>query len=511
MQKKDLLLGIDIGGTGCKAALYQGIACVREGYQDYMMTSQEYGQAEQDGEEWWQATLQAVRQATDGIDTERIAAVGVGCTNGLICVDRGGYPIRPAIMLWDQRAYPQADYLKERIGSEEIFHITGNPAAPGTYSLPTLLWLKENEPEHFRETYKFMVPGGYLVARLTGNFTIDLSRSCTTLLFDIRQNRWHDPFIEMLEIPKDKLPEPGRSSSIAGEITRQAANQTGLVAGTPVVTGCMDTLGAAIGTGSVRKGDTFIIMGTAARVCVVIDTPDFDPAFMNCVTHRPNRWLAFGAINGVGVSLRWVRDVIAREEQASSRSSQQDVYDLITAQAAGAPPGANGLMYLPYLSGERTPIWDSRARGAFVGLSLGHRREEIYRAVLEGTAYAMRQALELLTQKYQMPVSQIKIGGAAARSTVWNQVIADVIGLPLLAVDDTHIEVLGAALLAGMGIGMVPEDLHGVFSGRKMQTYQPDKTNHNLYSQLYEVYQSLYPSLCSPLHRINAIMANCGE
>lgn len=511
MPAKELLLGIDIGGTGCKAAVYHQTECLGQGYQEYKMVSTESGQAEQDGEEWWQATIQAIQQATANVDVQSIAAIGIGCTNGLICVNDQGRPIRPAIMLWDQRAYPQADQIKEKIGSEEIFRITGNPAAPGTYSLPTLLWLQSNEPDRFRDTYKFMVPGGYLVARLTDKFTIDLSRSCTTLLFDIRLNRWHEPFIHQLGIPKEKLPEPMRSIEIVGGVSAQAAEQTGLAQGTPVVTGCMDTLGAAVGAGSVRKGDYFIIMGTAARVCVVIDTPDFDPAFMSCVTHRPQRWLTFGAINGVGASLRWIRDVIAHEEMQTADQDGKDVYDLITSIADKACIGSNGLLYLPYLSGERTPIWDPRARGAFIGLVLGHSRADIYRSVLEGTAYAIRQSLELLNEKYHLPISHINIGGAAAKSAVWNQIIADVVGLPLHAITDSHIEVLGAALIAGMGVGLIDEDLKGVFSNQKVEVFKPNKRNQLLYSRFYKIYQNLYPTLRAQFHQINEIITAINE
>src|SRR5690606_26473380 len=234
MPDETCLLGIDIGGTGCKAGVFTlDGRSVGQGYAEYRMISTVPGQAEHDAESWWQATIQAIRQAIKSVDPARIAAVGVSCTNGLIAVDEAGSPLRPAIMLWDQRALVEVDHMREVLTSEEIQAVTGNPAAPGAYSLPTMLWLKHSEPDTFAQAHKFMVPGGYLVARLTGEFTIDYSRACTTLLFDIRRRRWHQPFIDTLGIPEAKLPEPEPSQAVVGHITPSAARITGLRAGTP--------------------------------------------------------------------------------------------------------------------------------------------------------------------------------------------------------------------------------------------------------------------------------------
>ena len=351
-----------------------------------------------------------------------------------------------------------------------------------------------------------MVPGGYLVARLTGKFSIDQSRSCTTLLFDIRKKDWHYPFLEELEIPIEKLPQVVSSSQIMGGITHFAAEQTGVRQGTPVIAGCMDTVGAAIGAGSIQKGDYFIIMGTAARFCVTIDTPDFDPHLMNCVSITPNHWLAFGAINGVGASLRWIRDVIALEESSLAKKEDRDIYDIITHMAGSANPGSKGLIYLPYIAGERTPVWDPKARGLFFGLTLGHTRADLYRSVLEGTAFALRQSLELLQEKYDLPVQKLKIGGTAAKNEIWNQIIADVLGHPLYAISETHIEVLGAALLAGVGIGLIDiDDLMSNETDQDITVYEPNPENRRLYCELYKIYKSLHPALSNQFQQIKTI------
>ena len=335
MTDDNYLLGIDIGGTGCKAAVYTlDGESLGEGYAEYSMISTVPGQAEHDAERWWQALIESVRAAAADVDTGRIQAIGISCTNGLIAVDRHGIPLRSAIMLWDQRALPEVDRIQSLLGSDEILAVTGNPGAPGAYSLPTILWLKHQEPEIFDRAHKFMVPGGYLVARLTGEFTIDYSRASTTLLFDIRQRQWHRPFLEALEIPLAKLPRPVPSQAVIGGVSASAADLTGLQPGTPVIAGCMDSLSAALGSHSVDGGDYFVIMGTAARVCVPLTQPEFDRRFMNCTGIEQDRWLAIGAINGVGSSLRWVRDVIALDEQRRARETGQNVYDLITEQAA---------------------------------------------------------------------------------------------------------------------------------------------------------------------------------
>ena len=380
------LLGIDIGGTGCKAGVYLHGETVGQGYHEHRMISTIPGQAEQDANAWWEGAVFSIRQAIKDVPAEKISAIGIGCTNGLVAVDETCKPLRPAIMLWDQRAFPQVEYLKSIINPEEIFSICGNPVAPGTYSLPTILWLKQDEPEIFAKAYKFLVPGGYLIAKMTGNFTIDHSRACTTLLFDIRQKQWHQPFLDELGIPNEKLPEPVKPEKVVGWVTKEVSKITGLKEGTPVIGGCMDTLGAAIGADCVMPGDYFIIMGTAARVVVSLDKPIFDPSFMNCTSVFPDRWLEFGAINGVGSALRWTRNELAIPEQEIANSTGRNVYELITEQAQTSPPGGKGLLFLPYMSGERTPVWDPNARGVFLGMTLGHTRADIFRTILEGPA-----------------------------------------------------------------------------------------------------------------------------
>ena len=497
------LLGIDIGGTGAKAGLFTPDGeLVGSGYGEYRMISTVPGQAEHDAELWWTESVKAIRQSIQGIDPGEILGIGVSCTNGLIAVDEQARPLMPAIMLWDQRCLPEVERARNALGSEEVFRVTGNPMAPGAYSLPTILWLKHHKPEVFEAARSLMVPGGYLVARLTGEFTIDHTRACTTLLFDIVQRRWHQPFLDKLEIPAQKLPRPLASQEIAGGVTRGVAALTGLKEGTPVLAGCMDSIAASIGSGVMDPGGCFVIMGTAARVCAPIAEPRFDHRFMNCNHVLPDRWLALGAMNGVGSALRWVRDTFGQMERQVADLTGQDVYNLLTAEAASAPPGSKGLVFLPYISGERTPIWNPYARGVFFGVTLGHNRHDFLRSVLEGASFAIRHAVEI-QEGNGVEIPEMRIGGAAATNAVWNQIIADVVGKPVISLSEMHTEVLGAAMLAGVATGAYPDYPTAIRRAVRLSTrFEPDPRAHAAYDQLFPIYKELYPDVEPYMERL---------
>lgn len=489
------LLGLDIGGSGAKAGLFGADTgrLLGAGYVEYRMTSAVPGHAEHDAETWWQAAILAIRQAIDGCVPADIAAVGISCTNGLVAVDERARPIRPAIMLWDQRALPEVESIRRVLDPDRVFDITGNPVAPGAYSLPTMLWLMHHEPETLAAAHKLLVPGGYLVARLTGEFTIDDSRACTTLLFDIRRREWHEPFLQALDIPPAKLPRPLPGHAVAGTVSVAASELTGLAPGTPVVAGCMDTVAASIGSGMMAPGECFVIMGTAARVCTPLGQPVFDARFMNCTHIVPGRWLAIGALNGIGSSLRWIRDTFGQAERSIAQESGEDVYDLLTAQAALAPPGSKGLIFLPYISGERTPIWNPHARGVFLGVTLGHTRRDFFRSVLEGSAFAIRHVVEILEQDVGLTIQDLRIGGTAAKSAAWNQIIADVLGKTVVSMSDPQTEVLGAAVLAGIGLGAYRDYTSAIERQVRVgRAFAPDVAAHAAYDRLFPLFCDLY-------------------
>jgi xylulokinase len=488
------LLGIDIGGTGAKAGLFTlNGELVRSGYREYRMINSLPGQAEHDAEAWWLATIEAIQRATAGVNKTEIKAIGVGCTNGLIAVDDQARPLRSAIMLWDQRTLPEIDLINKFLDRDQVFQITGNPMAPGAYSLPSILWLMHQDPEIFKSAHKLMMPGGFIVAQLTSEFTVDYSRACTTLLFDIQRLEWHTPFLDALNIPLSKLPHPLPSQAIAGKITTKAAELTGLSPGTPVVAGCMDTIGASIGSGIIDPGACFIIMGTAARVSTVLVEPSFDQRFMNCSHVLPSHWLTIGAINGVGSSLRWIRDCFGHTERTLAEFTGQDVYDLLTSEAANAPAGSKGLIFLPYISGERTPIWNPYARGVFFGITLGHTRNDFIRSVLEGAAFAIRHVIEIMEMERGLTFPELRIGGSASTNDLWNQIIADVTGKTVVRMKDVNTEVLGAAILAGVGVGLFPDYVTPINRIIAVdQEFRPEHSSHQAYNHLFQIYKELY-------------------
>lgn len=504
---RDLLLGIDVGGTGVKAGAYTLDGhMLGQGYAELGLISTFPGQAEQHAEQWWEKGAMAIRQAIEKINPSNIKAVGISCTNAVVAVDRECTPLHPALMLWDQRAVAEVDTIRSVLGGQEVERITGNQVAPGTYYLPSILWLKNNFPALFQKTEKFLVPGGFLIAKLTGNMVIDYTRACTSQLFDIRKIRWHEPFFRNLDIPLTKMPEAMPSTEVAGFVTDEAERITGLPSGTPVAAGVTDTIAAMIGTHSLKPGKSLIIMGTAARVTRNFVQPSFDTRLMNFVSVMPDQWVGLAAINGVGSALGWLRDEIATKEREAAKKNAADVYDVITALAAQSPAGAMGLILVPYLAGERTPVWDANARGLLFGLTISHRRADIFRAFLEGPAFAIRQGVEIIDSGEAQRPLDLSIAGAATKSELWNQIICNVVGRPLHVVHTTHVEVLGAAILGGVAAKLYPDLNSGMDAAmQSSERIEPDPQTHQLYNTIYSLYKKLYPqnqALFAELNRL---------
>ncbi|MCL4458290.1 MAG: FGGY family carbohydrate kinase [Chloroflexi bacterium] len=493
------LLGIDIGGTGCKTTLYTKAGEeVASAYREYQMESRRVGWAEEDPDEWWRATALTIRDILNRPDVvpQDIAGIGVSCTNALVAVDDQGTPLRPAIMLWDQRATSQVDWLTQNVGIELILGIAGNNIGPGTFSLPSILWIKEHEPEIFARTSKFLVPTGFIVHRLTGQFTIDFSRASTTLLFDIKNLCWSEQICQATGVPLAKLPSLYPSTDIVGTVTNATALDTGLLAGTPVIAGCMDTVSAALAMGAIESNQSFIIMGTAARLAACLSRPTFDHHFLNCVYAQPGLWLTIAAINGAGTSLRWFRDTFGQLECVLAREIGADPYDLLCQEAAQSSSGAHGVIYLPYIAAERSPIWDPYARGVFLGLALAHKRSDIIRAILEGVAYAVKHNLEIFESELGIRVPLLRIGGGGARSAIWRGIIGDVTNRQTVYCAVKDPETLGAAVLAGVGAGLYENLEDGVRqSVRTAEETWPSQAAQAIYAEGFELYKDIYKAL----------------
>lgn len=494
----EFLLGIDVGTSGCKTELFDVNGdSLAKAYRGYPIIHPKPGWSEEDPDEWWRAVVDTTRKVLEAskVDASQIKGVSVSCTNACVPVNEEGKALRNAIMQIDRRTIPQAKKIKEILSEEKVFEVTGNPVAPGSFTAPIILWLKENEPKTFEKAYKFMVPTGYVVQRLTGEFTVDWSRAATTLLFDIKNRKWCIEFCEELGIPLEKLPELHSSWEIVGTVTEDAAKLTGLKEGTTVAAGCMDTVAAAVGSGAIKGGDLFCVMGSVARVCAVLDKPSFDKRFLNTCHATPNEWVAIGCVNGAGLSLKWFIDTIGRQEKTLSEKLNLSPYQILDLEAEKATPGSGGLVYLPYIAGERSPIWDPEARGVLFGLNLQSERRNVVRAFYEGIAYAIRHNVETLYPLLEGGESYIKLSGGGARSRVWRKIIADVCGKGVVTTIPLDTEPIGDALIAGVGIGIYRNVEEAVKVLQLGEKEEPRPECYDLYSNLFTLYRRLYEHL----------------
>lgn len=507
---KDCLLGIDVGTTGCKAEVLDIAGrSLGQGYLEYPLIHPKPGWVESDADgHWWSALCHSTKRALfqAGIEPARIACVSISCTNGLVAVGKDGRALRNAIMQMDKRTIAQAERINKELG-EELVELSGNRAGASGTSAPIMLWLKENEPETFDATYKFLWPGGYMVYKLTGEYTMEWSRASWTNLFDVKKTQtWSESICKKLGIPLDKLPRLVPSWEIVGEVLPKAAEEAGLAPGTPVVGGMADTPAAGLGTRATAPGRTCHIIGTTARPCVVLDRPTFDSRFVNCCHAVPGTWFSLGAIENAGLTLRWFRDVFGQLEIAASRLTGGNPFDLLDMEASQSVPGARGLLFLPYLAGERSPIWDPNARGVFFGLSVSHEREDIVRAVMEGVAFAFLSNLEIFENELGVTMDKVFLSGGGSKSAVWPKVHADVSGKVIETVQVKNSEAIGNAILAGYAVGIYDDISAAADEIVKVdKVFEPDPEAHAIYLEAYELYRELYAATKELFPRLAAL------
>jgi xylulokinase len=380
------------------------------------------------------------------------------------------------------------------VGEKEIFEITGNRIAPGTFSAPLILWIKENEPRTFEKTHKFLVPTGFLVHRLTGEYTMDWSRGATTLLFETGGSRsWSAELCKKMDIPEEKLPRLYPSWEVVGEVSKMASEETGLAPGTPVLAGAMDTVAAALGSGVVGNGESFYVLGSVGRICLSWQQPTFDSKFINTCHCIPNQWISIACTNGAGLSLRWFQEQLGESETTRASETGESPFHLLDQEARQSLPGANRLLYLPYLAGERSPIWDPYARGVLFGLDARHRKADLIRAFLEGVAFAARDNFEAFEANLKKRINQVRMSGGGSRSTLWREITADVLQKELVVMDFPDTEAFGNALLAGFGTGIFP-DIHKTSKelAKVAVRVRPNPRNARPYSRLYPLYKQIY-------------------
>lgn len=493
------VLGIDVGTGGTRALIMGGdgrvFASATEEHEPF--ASPQPGWAEQRPEDWWRAAGIAIHRALakGQLRGEQISSVGFsGQMHGAVMLDGCGKVIRPTLIWCDTRTEKQCRELTERVGSEQLVRLTCNPAL-ANFTVTKLLWTRENEQENWKRIRSVLLPKDYVRFRLTGEKATDVADASGTLMLNVARRQWCGEILQAAEIDRSLLPALYESTDVCGKVSAMGAEATGLSVGTPVVAGAGDQAAGAIGIGVVAPGAVSATVGTSGVVFATTDCPAVDPkgrvhTFCHAV---PGRWHVMGVTQAAGLSLRWFRDQFARTPAVDG----QDPYDQLTAEAATVPPGADGLLWAPYLMGERTPHLDPAARGVLAGLTTSHTRAHVTRAILEGVAFSLKDTFYIFAEM-NVPVNNIRLGGGGARSPLWRQIQADVYGREVEIVEAEEGAAFGAAILAGVGAGMWPSVEAACDSVvRVVERVSPIPVNVAMMNAAGKAYRRIYPAMKS--------------
>jgi xylulokinase len=492
-----VLLGLDVGTGGARAvAVDETGSVVAESSSEYPLRSPRPGWSEQDPEDWWDGAKEALGKVAAGVEDEILGLGLTGQMHGSVFLDRAGAVIRPALLWNDQRTEVQCEKITEAVGKERLIRLAGNPALTG-FQAPKILWLRDEEPENHSRVARVLLPKDYVRLRLTGEHATDASDAAGTLLLDVRERDWSAEILDALEIPPGWMPAVHEGPESTGELDRSIAEELGLPPGLPVAAGGGDNAAAAVGTGIVREGLVSSSVGTSGVLFAHTDAFSPDPsgrlhAFCHAV---PDAYHLMGVTLSAGGSLAWWRDVAGKD------------YGELVEAAERIPPGAEGLLFLPYLSGERTPHLDSKARGAFFGLTTRHTIAHMTRAIMEGVVLSLKDSLGIM-RELGVPVEEVRATGGGARSILWRQLQADVYGLPVRRTVSDEGPAYGAALLAGVAAGVYGDvgEATSVVELREEVT-EPDAERSKAYQEYYQVYRSLYPSQREAMHRLSELVA----
>ncbi len=493
------LLGLDISTTGAKALLINDRGAVVASHTTPQpISTPKPLWSEQNPADWWAgivASIRAVLAETDAADS--IAAIGLtGQMHGLVCLDAQGEVLRPAILWNDQRTQAECDWIMQTVGAERFIRLTGNKALTG-FTAPKIIWVRNHEPEVYARIAHILLPKDYIRFKLTGDYHTDMAGAAGTILLDVARRQWSTEVLNALDIPLAWMPKTHEGPEITGVVSAAGAEATGLKAGTPVVGGGGDQAAQATGVGAVKPGIVALTVGTSGVVFAPLGSYAYEPegrlhAFCHAV---PGQWHFMGVMLSAAGSLQWYRDTLAPDLS----------FDALTGEAESVPPGSDGLLFLPYLTGERTPHPDPLARGAFIGLTTRHTRGHLTRAVLEGVAFGLRDSFELIKQSEAgRRIDQVRVSGGGARSRLWRQIMADVLNAPLVTVEAPEGAAYGAALLAGVGAGIWPDVLTATESIPLGEPAEPGP-HVSVYDKVYAVYQSLYPTLQPTFPRLGEL------
>ena len=497
----DYFLGIDTSTTSSKALLIDSkghVAAVASS--PHTLQTPKPLWSEQDPSEWWDAVAASIRSVLEkaGVSAERVVAVGLtGQMHGLVLLDEGGNVLRPAILWNDQRTQSQCDEIHRRIGKEKFIQITGNVALTG-FTAPKILWVQENEPEVYAKAKHVLLPKDYIRLKLTGEYAMDKADGAGTVLFDLKARNWSSEILNALGIDASWMPRTFEGTEFTGHVTEEVASLTGLKVGTPVAAGGGDQAAQAVGVGAVEAGIVGLTVGTSGVIFATTPSALIEPegrlhAFCHAV---PGMWHFMGVMLSAAGSLQWYRDTFAPEVS----------FDDLVKEAESAPAGSEGLLFLPYLSGERTPYPDPLARGSFIGLTLRHTRAHMTRAVLEGVAFGLKDSFTLIQNAGLGNITQVRASGGGTKGALWRQILASVLEAELVTVNTSEGAAFGAALLAGVGAGAwrdVPTACKETvrITGQTL----PDGEQVKVYRKMYPLYQELYPILKPSFEKLSSI------
>jgi xylulokinase len=491
-------LGIDVGTTAVKAALFRLDGRLQAmGSAETTLQHIRPGWVEQHPDDWWQAVCHAIRQACASVPNaaERVAGLAVSAqAPTLIALNRAGEPLRPALIWMDRRAEAEVSELEQLLGADEIFRITGN-RPDAFYLAAKLRWFKNHEPELFAQAHLFVQINGYINYRLTNTFGLDNVHAGLLQLRDYSVEGWSPALCDACGVDPTRFPEIRPSHTLQGEVTAQAAQATGLRPGTPVMVGTVDGAAAALEAGAAEVGAAAEMTGTSTVLLMPNDKRLTHPALIAMPHAIPGLHLLLGATVASGASLRWYRDQFGAAEMQAGAQLKLDPFDLLTQQAALVKPGSDGVIFLPYMMGERSPLWNTHARGVLFGLSLTTSRAAVIRAILEGAAFALRHNVEVAAQA-GIHLSEVRSVGGGARSALWNQIKADALGVPVLLPEASAGAPFGDALLVGMGLGLYPDIHQTVRTCVHVKTrYEPNPETHDCYQRIYSLFRRLYDHL----------------
>lgn len=501
---KELLLGIDIGTSACKAAVFRKNGeVIASATGDYPVYYPRSGYAEQDPDDWWRAVCQATKACIvkGAIDPADLAGIGIsGQSWSAIAIDRDGQVLTKTPIWMDTRSSTICEQLNHEIGSEAIFAVSGNPLT-ATYTTGKVLWYRDHMPEVYKNTDKILQSNSFIAYRLTGQVSQDVCQSYGWHCFNMKTGTWDDKMRKALQIPEQFLPEISPCHAVIGTVTRAAAAQIGLVEGIPVIAGGLDAACGALGTGVIHNGETQEQGGQAGGMSICTDTYKADPRLILSNHVVPGHWLLQGGTTGGGGVMRWLEQEFGDYERVMAaelgRSSLMQFNDIAECVAAGS----DGLIFLPYMSGERTPIWDPLAKGVYYGLDFSKTKGHFIRAAMEGVAYSVRHNLDI-AQAAGVSATVLRAMGGSANSLLWTQIKSDITGKPIVVADSDTATTLGTALLAGVGVGVYGDLEEAVDLTVKIRReHQPNSQVSAGYDRNYEIYLELYQNLKTTMNK----------